>query len=303
MILQPRGKVQVVYLPDIDAGHIVLGESMGMCDIQGSPAAHASINRMKYTTDCGVTVDAWKMVGETVEMYVLPSRVKIKGDSAAEMAEAFNSFNSPRLDFGRYVFTGKFTGEGTRHTLSDKAGRKITTSPDLMKDMPGIYNLMANLGADKGRLFEPVIARYMWTIWHLKGRPTRFQPVGYVDLHNYLCVIRDDRRNMFSRMRGDALIDIQLGEDPHVSVTGVDPATGQAMLQLEDTVVIDREKDRTFRPFVLIANRPFELRQELKFHWTRVEFEKHPVFLMPVMSLRGTWTSMLNMIDLLSPRQ
>ena len=30
MILQNRGKTQVVYLPDIDAGHIVLGESMGL---------------------------------------------------------------------------------------------------------------------------------------------------------------------------------------------------------------------------------------------------------------------------------
>jgi len=303
MILQNRGKTQVVYLPDIDAGHIVLGESMGLCDIHGNPAPHAYINKMRYTTDCGVTLDAWKMVGETVELYVLPSRIKIRGDSAEDMAEALNSFNSPRYDFERYVFTGKFTGEPTRHTLKDKAGRKITTSPDLMKDIPGIFNLMSNLGADRGKLFEPVIARYMWAIWHMKGRPSKYQPVGYLDLHEYLCVIRDDRRNMFSRKAGHALITVQLGKNPYVAVTGVDATTGQALVQLEDAVVIDREKDRTFRPYVLVSNRPFEIHQDLKFRWTRVEFEGHAVFLMPVMSIRGTWTSMANMIDLLSPRQ
>ena len=303
MILQNRGKTQVVYLPDIDAGHIVLGESMGLCDIQGNSAPHAVINKTKYTTDCGVTLDAWKMVGETVEVYVLPSRVKIKSDGAADLATALNSFNSPRYDFGKYVFTGKFSGEESRQTLSDKAGRKITTASDLMKDIPGIFNLMANLGADKGKLFEPVIARYMWTIWHTKGRPSKFQPVGYLDLHEYLCVIRDDRRNMFSRQNGHALINVQLGKKPFVSVTGVDPKTNQAILQFEDAVVIDREKDRTFKPYVLVSNRPFELHQELKFRWTRVDFDGHAVFLIPVMSMQGTWTSMANMIDLLSARQ
>ena len=303
MILQPRGKSQVVYVPDIDAGHIVLGESMGLCDIHGNAAPHASISKVKYTTDCDVTLDAWKMVGETVEVYVLPSRIKIRGASAASMAEALNSFNSPRYDFGKYVFTGKFTGESTRYTLKDKAGRKITTSADLMKDIPGIYNLMANLGADKGKLFEPVIARYMWTIWHFPGRPSELQPVGYLDLHDYLCVIRDDRRNMFSRLNGHALINVQLGKEPYVTVTGVDPKTNQALLQLEDAVVIDREKDKAFKPYVLVSNRPFELHQELKFRWTRVDFEGHPVFLIPVMSMHGTWLRMDNAIDLLSPRQ
>ena len=303
MILQNRGQTQVVYLPDIDAGHIVLGESMGLCDLQGKPALHASIDKVRYTTDCGVALDAWKMVGETVEVYVLPSRIKIKGDSAADIATAFNSFNSPRYDFGKYVFTGKFTGDETRHTLSDKAGRKITTSSDLMKDIPGIYNLMANLGADKGKLFEPVIARYMWAIWHMKGRPSKFQPVGYLDLHEYLCVIRDDRRNMFSRQNGHALINVQLGKNPYVSVTGVDSNTNQALLQIEDAVVIDREKDRTFKPYVLVSNRPFEIHQELKFRWTRVDFNGHVVFLIPVMSMQGTWTRMSNMMDLLSARQ
>lgn len=303
MILQNRGNTQVVYMPDIDAGHIVLGESMGLCDIQGNPAPHAVIRKVKYATDCGITLDAWKMLGETVEVYVLPSRVKIGGKSAADMAKAFNSFNSPRLDFGKYTFTGKFSGDETRYTFKDKAGRKISTSTDLIKDIPGIFNLMANLGADRGKLFEPVIARYMWTLWHLQKRPARLQPVGYLDLHDYLCVIRDDRRMMFSRQFGHALITVQLGKDPYVEVTGVDPKTGQALLQLGDAMIIDREKDRSFKPYVLVSNRPIELHQDLKFQWVRIEFEGHAVFLIPVMSMQSTWSRMANMIDLLSPRQ
>lgn len=303
MILQHMGKTQVVYMPDIDAGHIVLGESMGLCDIHGKPEPHATISKAKYTTDCGVTLDAWKMVGETVEVYALPDRVPIKSREGTDVCDALNSFNSPRFDFDRYVFTGKFKGIPGRNTFSDKADRKLTTCTELMKDIPGIYNLMANLGADKGALFQPVIARYMWGIWHQANRPVKHQMVGYLDLHEYLQVMRDDRRNMFSRLNGAALVNIELGKRPSVVVKSVDPKTNQAIVEFDDAVVIDREKDRTFRPFVLIANRPFELPNNLKFRWTKVDFQGHHVFLIPVMSVGGTWSSMLNMVDLLSSKQ
>lgn len=303
MILQQRGETRVVYMPDIDAGHIVLGESMGICDIQGKPALHAMVKKMRYTTDCGVAVDAWNLVGQTVNFMVVPDRVKIEGAKSSDFAKALNSFNSPKYTFGRYVFTGKFNGADDRYTVSDKMGRKMTTSADLLKDLPGIFALMANLDHDGGAIFHPVIARYLWFIWHMKGRPSKFQPVGYFDLHRYLQVLKDDRRHMFSRQSGDALIDIQFGKEPYVVVTGIDPMTNQAIIELKDVTVIDRSKDDSFKPYVLVANRPFELRQEVKFEWKRVVVDKHPIFLMPVMCLHGTWRNMLNMFDLLSTTQ
>lgn len=303
MILQKKGESRIVYMPDIDAGHIVLGEQMGICDIHGRPALHATVKKIRYTTDCGVTVDAWNLVGQTVNLTVVPDRAKIESPGSLDFAKALNSFNSPKYTFGRYVFTGKFRGEEGRFTLADKMGRKMTTSKYYMKDLSGIFALMANLGHDKGALFHPVIARYMWFIWHMKGRPSKYQPVGYLDLHRYLQVIRDDRRHMFSRNSGDALIDVQMGDHPSVVVTGIDPQTQQAIVELQDVSVIDRAKDEAFKPYVLIANRPFELRQEVNFTWTRVDFNGHPVFLMPVMSRHGTWTNMLNMFDLLSTTQ
>lgn len=303
MILQERGDSKVVYMDDIDAGHIVLGESMGMCDIHGKPALHAQIRKVKYTTDCGVTLDAWEMAGETVTMYVLPAKVPIDGNKGADMARALNSFNSPMYKFDNYVFTGKFNAREGQYTVEDKMKRRMSLSSEQLKDFPGIFDLMANIGKDNGRLFAPVIARYMWTIYHFRGKPSKFQPVGYLDLKQYLQVIRDDRRNMFSTMYGTAQVNIQLGKKPAVRVTDIDKKTGQAILQIEDAVVIDMEKDRTFKPFVLVANRPFEIREEMQFRWARVEYEGHAVFLMPVMSVAGTWRNMLNMIDLLSPRQ
>jgi len=303
MILQQSPGKQVVYMADIDAGHVVLGESMGLCDIHGRPALHAFIDKMKYTTNCGVSVDAWRMKGETVDVFVLPDRVKITGKDGPSLAKALNSFDSPRYDFDKYVFTGKFTSVPGRNTVDDHMGRKMTTTVEAVKDIPGIFNLMAHLGDDGGALFHPVIAMYMSHIWHIGKRPSRFQPVGYVDLHEYLQVMRDDRRNMFSRDFSGSLINVQLGRNPFVKVTGVDPKTGQALLEIGDAMVIDREKDRNFKPYVLIANRPFELRQELKFRWTKVDFKGHSVFLMPVMSLQSTFGSMLNMINLLSVNQ
>ena len=303
MILQQSHGKQVVYMPDIDAGHIVLGESMGLCDIHGKPAMHAFIDKMKYTTNCGVVVDAWRMKGETVDIYVLPDKVSIVGKDGPSLAKALNSFDSPRYDFDKYVFTGKFSSEAGRNTVADRMGRKMTTTIESVKDFPGIFALMGHLGDDDGALFHPVIAMYMSHVWHLGKRPAKFQPVGYVDLHEYLQVMKDDRRNMFSRGFSASLINVQLGKNPFVKVTGVDPNTGQALLQIGDAIVIDREKDKAFKPYVLIANRPFELRQELKFRWTKVDFKGHSVFLMPVMSLQSTFGSMLNMINLLSTKQ
>lgn len=309
MILQNLGDIQVVYLPDIDAGHIAIGENMGLCDIHGAPAHHSTVEKVKYTTDCGQQVDAWHLVGQTVNMYVLPSRVKITGSHADALSAALNSFNKPRYVFGRYVFTGKFNpmkhGPNS-YTVFDKMNRKITTYKEAIKDFPGIFNLLGHLGDNNGALLQPVIARYMWGVWHIMFRrktPVKYHPVGYLDLHEYLCVMRDERKDMFTRQHSKALINIQFDNNPYVEVTGIDPSTGQAKLEIGNAVVIDRERDKSFRPVVLISTKPLEIRDDLKFQWTKVTFEGHSVFLMPVMVCPQTFTNGLRMVDLLSPTQ
>ena len=302
------GKTQVVYMPDIDAGHIALGNSMGLCDLHGNPAVHAVVERTEYTTDCGVKVHGWHMQGQTVDIYVLPSRVTLKDIKAETLRDALNSFNKPRYDFGRYSFTGKFsTGDRSpTYTIKDKMGRGISTHSDMIKDFPGIFELMGHLGDNNGALFQPVIARYMWGIWHImRGRkePPKYQPIGYVDLRDYLTVLRDDRRHMFSKVYSKSLINIQLNRKSYVEVTGIDASTGQAMLNIGDSIVIDREKDTQFRPYVLITNRPLDIHDDLKFRWSKVEFQGHSVFLMPVMSRPSTFEYQIRTIDLLATTQ
>lgn len=308
MILQRMGNTQVVYIPDIDAGHIAIGESMGLCDIHGVPAHHALVEKIKYTTDCGEPVDAWHMAGQTVDMYVIPSRVKIKNALAHTLCSAFNSFNSPVFEFGRYVFTGKFTCDKrtANYTIADKMGRRITTYKESIKDFPGIFNLLGHLGDNNGALFHPVIARYMWGIWHImRGRtlPIKYHPIGYIDLHEYLCVMRDDRKDMFSRTFSRSLINIQFASNPYVEVSSIDPVTGQAKLAVGNAVVIDRERDKAFRPYVLVTTKPIDIRDELKFRWTKVMFEGHAVFLIPVMVCPQSFVNGIRMVDLLSPKQ
>lgn len=310
MILQNLGKTQVVYMPDIDAGHIALGDNMGLCDIYGKPAPHATITKGKHITDCGMQVDAWHMVGQTVDIYVVPSRINLKDTMGKTLCDALNSFDRPRYDFDRYTFTGKFSVDArpgvNTYTVADKAGRKLGTYREAIKDFPGIFNLMGHLGDNNGALFQPVIARYMWGLWHLmhgRKEPPKFHPVGYLDLHEYLCVMRDNRKDMFSRQAGAALINIQFSGKPYLEVTGIDETTGQALLAFGNAVVIDREKDKAFKPFVLVSSRPLEIKDDLKFHWTKVQFEGHSVFLMPVMVRPQSFVNGMRMVDLLSPKQ
>lgn len=309
MIVQNLGKTQVVYMPDIDRSHIVLGESMGLCDIHGTPAQHATVNKVKYITDCGEKVDAWHLAGQTVDMYVLPNRVNLANPSAETLCAALNSFNQPKYEFGRYVFTGKFalpTKNTKTYTITDKMNRKISTYREAIKDFPGIFNLLGHLGDNNGSLFKPVIARYMWGLWHImhgRKEPPKFQPVGYLDLHEYLCIMRDDRKDMFSRQYSKALINVQFDAKPYVEVTGIDKQTGQANLTIGNSVVIDREKDNAFRPFVLVTHKPLEIKDDLKFRWSKVEFEGHSVFLMPVMVCPASFVNGMRMVDLLAPSQ
>ena len=304
MILQQLPGRTVVYMENIDAGRIVVGEQLGMCDATGQAEQHASITKTRYTTDCGVTVDAWRLTGETVDIYVLPDRAPVRANDGLGLANALNSFNSPRYDFAPYVMAGKFSAAPERTILYDKARRAMSFADNLTKDLPGIYAFMSNIGADNGALFHPVIARYMWGIWHLGKRPARLKPVGYVDLRDYLKVLRDDRANMFSRpTHSSASLSLTPGKHPFVRVKGVDPSTNQALVEIGDMTVIDREKDRTFRPYVIIANRPFELRPGLQFRWSRVDFKGHAVFIMPVMALSDAFSPLTNLIDLLSPKQ
>lgn len=304
MILQRLPGRDVVYAEDIDSARVILGEELGLCDIKGNPTAtHGSMERIRYMTDCKVEVDAWKLTGESVEVCILPDRAPIAGSFGPDLARALNSFNSPRFDFAPYVFAGRFTSEKDRRIAYDKAGRGMSMSAEIIKDMPAIFAMMSNLGADGGAFFHPVIARYMWGIWHTKGRPARMQPVGYVRLHDYLKVMKDDRTRMFGNINSSASLSLLPGKNPGVRVKAVDPKTNQALLEFYDMTVIDREKDKSFKPYVIISNRPLELRKELQFKWTRVDFKGHAVFLMPVMALSDAFSPMHNMIDLLSPKQ
>ena len=310
MILQTSGNRQVVYVPDIDRAYAGIGEQLGLCDRNGNPAHHGGVRKETYVTDCGAPVQSWHLVGQTVDLHVLPSRVNLKGDSAEELCKALNSFDRPRYDFGKYVFTGKFSmnlyKDHASHTISDKMGRKMSLYREAIKDFPGIFNLMGHLGDNNGALFHPVIARYMWGVWHVtfrKKEPLKYHPIGYLDLHEYLCIMRDERKDMFTHQHSKALINVQFSDRPYVEVTGIDRETGQAMLSIGNSVVIDMEKERSFKPYVLVSTKPVDIRDDLKFHWSKVDFDGHSVFLIPVMVCPQSFVNGLRMVDLLAPKQ
>lgn len=303
MIIQEREGTKVFYLPDIDSGHTAVGIELGLCDASGTPAAHARVSRGKYTTDCGVDVDCWRMGGNSVEVVIVPSVARLASPTRDELVKALNSFNSPRFTFERYVHLGPFHSADGRDVILDRSrANRILTNPETMRNMSGIYDLMCNLSVNNGGLFIPLIARFVYAVRHMP-RKSEIQPVGYFDLEEYLRAMKDDRRNMFVKRHSTANVNIQMGKRPSVEVTGIDKSNGQAILELHDCAVIDMNKERAFKPHVILSMKPFELHPSMKFTWQRVTFEDRSVFMVPLICMPDAWKSLAGGIDLLSPNQ
>lgn len=303
MIIQERDGVKVFYLPDIDAGHAAVGHELGLCDATGTPAAHARVYRGTYKTDCGVEVDCWRMGGNSVDVAVIPSVVRLGSPTRQELVKAMNSFNQPRFSFDRYNFIGPFHTDEAKEVVSDRTRRnRFLTNPETMKNMSGIYDIMCNLSVNNGGLFLPLIARFVYAVRHMP-RKSEIQPVGYFDLEDYLRTMQDDRRHLFTKRYSTANVNVQMGRRPSVEVVRVDPATGQAVIELRDCAVIDMNKERAFKPHVILSMKPFELHPSVKFTWQRVTFEDRSVFMVPLICLPDAWKTLEGGIDLMAPTQ
>lgn len=300
MLTQDLGNdTRLVYTMNPDADYKKIGADFGICDTDGNASPYATVAHKQYTNSNGVQMQCWELTGKTVKLLVVADHVSNVTDCTS-MANALNWFHRPVFRFERYVFTGKFKHD-SNFRVRDHQNRDFTMNMNNLKDMRGIYDLMAHIGVNNGKLFEPLIVRYVTAMRALKG--TEVKSIGYFDLAEYLRIVQDNRADLFSdstHMTSTGVAVQVANGGCTVRLSNVDKTTGQAILVLDGATVIDATKVRTFTPHVIISTAPLNIRDDMPFHSTRVMFHKLPLFLTPMMSKPDAWESLTGGINLLS---
>lgn len=298
MIFQHRndGKV-IAYTGNPSSDYREAIVKLGMAEADGSPKQYVTVEHGSYMVSPKANLSGVHFAGHAVECIVLPDAYPFTF-TPESLARA--SAMLPRgsvYRFGRYTFTTPFTASG-KYSVSDSEGRSITMNEKAIKDIGAIHNLMANIGFDNGRIFEPVIARYVNAAAHMpKGRPL----VGYFDLEAYIDAVNGDMASIFRMSSTKAAIFMwaQRGASCALHITGV--KDGQVEFEFTGIKeIFDRHAMGKFHPYVIVSQTPLSI-SDMKFPSTRVNYKGAAIFVTPMMTEPGAWNSLVGGVDLLSP--
>lgn len=296
MLLQNIGEKQLVYVKDYTKDYLAVAKEFGMLKSDGTFESYIQQNRDPFHNGNGVVMPSVHLVGKTVNIHVVNDTIQAKGMLQEDLVAALNYFPpDTHIEFAGHTFVSKFHPGNSSKVFTDDAKRVISISSN-RKDLKGIYELMAHLDANNGKLFEPVIARFVYTS---REMPKTMPLVGYFELEEYLRVLRDDRRHMFDMVRTNAIVNLEFGEvNPSFTVTSI--KNNYAVLTSKNIVgAYDMKKIKEMKPLVIVARRPLKIRT-MTFPWSKVKFDGTTVFMMPIISMRDAWESLQGGIDLLS---
>lgn len=298
MILQHVGNKQLVYVKDYKADYMDVAKEFGMLDNAGHPLPHVVIESDTYKNDNGIAMPAYRLNGRTVDLYVVNDSIVAKSTGVRDIAEALNYFPSgSRLPECGFTFVSPFRYESI-YLMMDSNKQAISFNAEAHKDIRGIFDIMTHLDLNNGKLFEPVIARYYELNTHM---PKNLPLVGYINLEEYLKVLRDDRRNLFLHNKNGkySVLVKSNGHPPRFSVTMIQQNC--AVLSVQGwPEVLNSNKVNSFDPFIVFCRRPFEL-GDAKLPWSKVYFANSTIFMHPVMSKNDVWASLKGGKDLLTP--
>ena len=141
----------------------------------------------------GVSMPSIRLRGRTVDLHVVNNAIRLASCEPEDFVKALNYFPpDSRVTMNDHTFVSKFHSSG--RAVYDCVNRSFSLRTYGKKDLKGIYGLMTSLGDNNGKLYEPVIARYVYTSYNM---PRHRQLVGYFDLGEYMAVIKDPRRSFF----------------------------------------------------------------------------------------------------------
>lgn len=295
MLIQQVGDRQIVYVSDYKSEYMDVAKEFGMVDEFGHFHDYVQGKEEGYRNSNGIMMPAFHLIGKTVNLFIVNDHIEAKSNNVQDIVDALNYFpEDSRFTIAGHTFVSKFKND--HGYLRDVAKRGISMRNGCKKDLAKIHDLMTHLNLNNGKLFEPVIARYVYTS---REMPRYMHLVGYFDLEKYLRIISDPSAAAFNHTGGDLLVYFDMGTKLFsVKVTNV----VKDCCELEITgpkAMYDLKKMADFKPLVVLTKTPLRIK-DAKFPWVKVRFDRTDVFMTPLMSKEDAWETLQGGLDLLS---
>jgi hypothetical protein len=185
------------------------------------------------------------------------------------------------------------------NTITDSAGNHIMLSSSQVRDVEAINALLSRLDYDNGKMYQPLIRRYVNILAGLLDKSTL--PIGYFNMENYLRIIQSQATTLFASFsRPKTRPTILLRSDGTPGYAKVVSANGPYVnIELSKNIqVLDLAKENAYNPFVIISLRPFPIAQS-SFPWKRVTFGNTAIFMSPIICNENKLMTLTKSINLL----
>lgn len=310
MIVQIKNdNTQYIYTPDAARDYLDVAKALGLGSGAGL-ASYVTTSPVEFTNTCGAKVKAIRINGySNLSYYVMNDSVKLdikhKGNLDKEMfktiIDGLNFFENSRIKLGDRVYLGPFRAlnYATMNTITDAAGNHIMLSSSQVKDVEAINALLSRLDYDNGKMYQPLIRRYVNILAGLLDKS--ILPIGYFNMENYLRIIQSQATTLFASFaKPKSKPTILLRSDGTPGYAKVVSASGPYVnIELSKNIqVLDVAKENAYNPFVIVSLRPFPIAQS-SFPWKRVMFGNTAIFMSPIICNENKLQTLTKSINLL----
>ena len=310
MIVQIKNdNTQYIYTADASKDYLDVAKALGLTSGTGL-ASYVTASPIEFTNANGAKVKGIRINGySNLSYYVMNDSVKLdikhKGNLDKDMfktiLDGLNFFENSRIKLGDKVYLGPFRAlnYATMNTITDAAGNHIMLSSSQVRDVAAINALLSRLDYDNGKMYEPLIRRYVNI---LAGRIDKsVLPIGYFNMENYLRIIQSQATTLFASFaKPKSRPTILLRSDGTPGYAKVISAQGPYVnIQLSPNIqVLDLAKENAYNPYVIISLKPFRIAQS-SFPWKRVNYGNTAIFMSPIICNENKLKTLTESINLL----
>lgn len=310
MIVQTKNdNTHYIYTHDASRDYIDVAKELGLGSGTGL-ASYVTASPVEYTNECGVRVKAMRINGYSdVSYYVMDDSVEIDLNRGGTLDETmlktivggFNHFENARIKMGGKVYLGPFRVHDYHRSryMSDALDNRILLSSSRVRDVAAINALLGRLDYDNGKIYEPLIRRYVNILSGLTDK--RVLPIGYFNMEDYLRIIQSKALRMFALLSTPKSKPmVLLRSDGSPARIKVVSANGPYVnLEMSPNIqVLDLAKENAYNPFVIVSLRPFSIALST-FPWKKVTYGNTPVFMSPIICAEDKLKTLTKSINLL----
>lgn len=292
MIMQIKNdNVKFIYVENAARDYMSVAEQLGLCDA-GKLKVYATAYPATIKNLSGLDMKCIVLSGYAETYYIIDDKCGIHIKNAdyfdekvfRTMLDAFNFYDNAILELGgkRYYGPFKFANGKSYNNIIDTTGKCIMLSSTQHRDVEAINTLLSRLDYDNGKMYEPMISRYLNMLVDWRDKTTL--PIGYFNFEHYLRIIKSRALSLFSsftvpKTKPTVLVRTD-GEPGYIKLKTIEG--NLPVVTLTGKVdVIDLNKNNAYNPFVIVSLKPFSIGNTM-FPWGCVKYRGTSVYLSPI---------------------